>query len=44
MSEKSAVQARKTEVLSMTDTPSQRRTLGWDLRVSVKSVNHRFWI
>ena len=43
MSEKSAVQAKKTEVLSMTGyAQSKGGALGWDLRVSVKSVNHRF--
>src|SRR5215469_11606258 len=43
MSEKSAVQAKKTEILSMTGyAQSKGSALGWDLRVSVKSVNHRF--
>jgi uncharacterized protein (TIGR00255 family) len=43
MSEKSAVQAKKTECLSMTGyAQSKGSALGWDLRVSVKSVNHRF--
>src|SRR5437868_5244178 len=43
MSEKSAVQAKKTEIFSMTGyAQSKGNALGWDLRVSVKSVNHRF--
>jgi uncharacterized protein (TIGR00255 family) len=43
MSEKSAVQTKKTECLSMTGyAQSKGNGLGWDLRVSVKSVNHRF--
>jgi uncharacterized protein (TIGR00255 family) len=43
MSEKSAVQAKKTECHSMTGYAQAKGTvLGWDLRVSVKSVNHRF--
>jgi uncharacterized protein (TIGR00255 family) len=43
MSEKSAVQAKKTECLSMTGySQAKGSALGWDLRVSVKSVNHRF--
>jgi uncharacterized protein (TIGR00255 family) len=43
MSEKSAVQTKKTECLSMTGyAQSKGSALGWDLRVSVKSVNHRF--
>ncbi|HSC45964.1 MAG TPA: YicC/YloC family endoribonuclease [Candidatus Acidoferrum sp.] len=43
MSEKSAVQTKKAECLSMTGYAQARNTvLGWDLRVSVKSVNHRF--
>ncbi len=43
MSEKSAVQTKKTECLSMTGyAQSKGGALGWDLRVSVKSVNHRF--
>jgi uncharacterized protein (TIGR00255 family) len=43
MSEKSAVQAKKTEILSMTGYAQVKGgALGWDLRVSVKSVNHRF--
>jgi uncharacterized protein (TIGR00255 family) len=43
MSEKSAVQTKKAECLSMTGyAQSKGSALGWDLRVSVKSVNHRF--
>ena len=43
MTEKSAVQSKKTECLSMTGyAQSKGNALGWDLRVSVKSVNHRF--
>jgi uncharacterized protein (TIGR00255 family) len=43
MSEKSAVQTKKMECLSMTGyAQSKGSVLGWDLRVSVKSVNHRF--
>jgi uncharacterized protein (TIGR00255 family) len=43
MSEKSAVQTKKTECMSMTGYAQSRgAALGWDLRVSVKSVNHRF--
>jgi uncharacterized protein (TIGR00255 family) len=43
MSEKSAVQTKKTECLSMTGyAQSKGSALGWDLRASVKSVNHRF--
>jgi uncharacterized protein (TIGR00255 family) len=43
MSEKSAVQTKKTEILSMTGYAQVKGgALGWDLRVSVKSVNHRF--
>src|SRR5215469_9603772 len=43
MSEKSAVQAKKTEILSMTGYAQSKGTaVGWDARVSVKSVNHRF--
>jgi uncharacterized protein (TIGR00255 family) len=43
MSEKSAAQTKKTECLSMTGyAQSKGSVLGWDLRVSVKSVNHRF--
>jgi uncharacterized protein (TIGR00255 family) len=43
MSDKSAVQTKKTEILSMTGyAQSKGSALGWDLRVSVKSVNHRF--
>jgi len=43
MSEKSAVQAKKAECLSMTGyAQAKSSVLGWDARVSVKSVNHRF--
>jgi uncharacterized protein (TIGR00255 family) len=43
MSEKSAVQTKKTEILSMTGyAQAKGSAIGWDLRVSVKSVNHRF--
>jgi uncharacterized protein (TIGR00255 family) len=43
MSEKSATQTKKAECLSMTGyAQSKGSVLGWDLRVSVKSVNHRF--
>jgi uncharacterized protein (TIGR00255 family) len=43
MSEKSAVQTKKTECHSMTGyAQAKGSALGWDLRVSVKSVNHRF--
>jgi len=43
MSEKSAVQTKKLECLSMTGyAQAKGGALGWDLRVSVKSVNHRF--
>ncbi|HVO56409.1 MAG TPA: YicC/YloC family endoribonuclease [Dongiaceae bacterium] len=43
MSEKSAVQTKKSECLSMTGyAQSKGSALGWDLRVSLKSVNHRF--
>jgi uncharacterized protein (TIGR00255 family) len=43
MSEKSAVQSKKTECHSMTGyAQAKGSVLGWDLRVSVKSVNHRF--
>ena len=43
MSEKSAVQTKKTECMSMTGyAQSKGAALGWDLRVSIKSVNHRF--
>lgn len=43
MSEKGAVQTKKAECLSMTGyAQSKGSALGWDLRVSVKSVNHRF--
>jgi uncharacterized protein (TIGR00255 family) len=43
MSEKSAAQTKKAECLSMTGyAQSKGSVLGWDLRVSVKSVNHRF--
>src|SRR5437870_11863470 len=43
MSDKSAVQAKKTEVLSMTGyAQSKGGALGCDLRVCVKCVNHRF--
>jgi uncharacterized protein (TIGR00255 family) len=43
MSEKSAVQTKKMECLSMTGyAQSKGSALGWDLRVTVKSVNHRF--
>ena len=43
MSEKSAVQTKKTECHSMTGyAQAKGSVLGWDLRVSVKSVNHRF--
>ena len=43
MSEKSAAQTKKVECLSMTGyAQSKGSALGWDLRVSVKSVNHRF--
>ena len=43
MSEKSAVQTKKNECMSMTGYAQSRgEALGWDLRVSVKSVNHRF--
>jgi uncharacterized protein (TIGR00255 family) len=43
MSEKSAVLARKAQCLSMTGyAQAKGSALGWDVRVSVKSVNHRF--
>jgi len=43
MSEKSAAQTKKMECLSMTGyAQSKGSALGWDLRVTVKSVNHRF--
>src|SRR5215469_13769195 len=43
MSDKSAVQAKKAECLSMTGyAQAKSSVLGWDARVSVKSVNHRF--
>jgi len=43
MSEKSAVQTKKAECLSMTGyAQAKSSVLGWDARVSVKSVNHRF--
>jgi uncharacterized protein (TIGR00255 family) len=43
MSDKSAVQAKKAECFSMTGYAQAKSTvLGWDVRVSVKSVNHRF--
>jgi uncharacterized protein (TIGR00255 family) len=43
MSEKSAVQTKKAECLSMTGyAQAKGSVLGWDARVSVKSVNHRF--
>jgi len=43
MTEKSAVQTKKAECLSMTGYAQAKGVvLGWDLRVSVKSVNHRF--
>src|SRR5579862_1479757 len=43
MSEKSAVQTKKAECLSMTGyAQAKTGALGWDVRVSVKSVNHRF--
>ena len=43
MSEKSAAQTKKAECLSMTGYAQSKGTVvGWDLRVSVKSVNHRF--
>jgi len=43
MSEKSAVQSKKAECLSMTGyAQAKGSVLGWDARVSVKSVNHRF--
>jgi uncharacterized protein (TIGR00255 family) len=43
MSEKSAVAVKHPECLSMTGYAQARAELnGWSLRVSVKSVNHRF--
>jgi uncharacterized protein (TIGR00255 family) len=43
MSERSAVQTKKNECLSMTGyAQSKGSAIGWDLRVTVKSVNHRF--
>jgi len=43
MSEKAAAMQRKTECLSMTGyAQSKGEILGWAIRVSVKSVNHRF--
>jgi uncharacterized protein (TIGR00255 family) len=43
MSEKSAVQTKKAECLSMTGYAQAKGVaLGWDVRVSAKSVNHRF--
>jgi uncharacterized protein (TIGR00255 family) len=43
MSDKTAVQAQKSECFSMTGyAQAKGSALGWDLRVSVKSVNHRF--
>ncbi|HXT24539.1 MAG TPA: YicC/YloC family endoribonuclease [Candidatus Eisenbacteria bacterium] len=43
MSEKSAVQTKKAECLSMTGyAQAKGSAIGWDTRVSVKSVNHRF--
>ena len=43
MSEKSAVAVKHAECLSMTGYAQARVELdGWSLRVSVKSVNHRF--
>ena len=43
MSDKSAVQTKKAECLSMTGyAQAKSSALGWDVRVSVKSVNHRF--
>src|SRR5262249_53075728 len=43
MSEKSATSAKRAECLSMTGYAQARGDLnGWALRVSVKSVNHRF--
>jgi len=43
MTEKSAAQTKKAECLSMTGYAQAKGVvLGWDLRVSVKSVNHRF--
>ncbi len=43
MSDKSAVSPQKAECLSMTGyAQAKGSALGWDLRVSVKSVNHRF--
>jgi uncharacterized protein (TIGR00255 family) len=43
MSDKSAVQTKKAECLSMTGyAQAKGSVLGWDARVSVKSVNHRF--
>ena len=43
MSDKSAVQTKKAECLSMTGyAQAKSSVLGWDVRVSVKSVNHRF--
>ena len=45
MSEKSAVQAKKTECMSMTGyAQSKGEALGWDLRVSVKASITAFWI
>lgn len=43
MSERSAVQTKKSECLSMTGyAQAKGSAIGWDLRVTVKSVNHRF--
>jgi len=43
MSDKSAVQTKKAECLSMTGyAQAKGSAIGWDTRVSVKSVNHRF--
>src|SRR5262249_28284496 len=43
MSDKSAVQTKKAECLSMTGyAQAKSSVLGWDARVSVKRVNHRF--
>ena len=43
MSEKAATPAKRSECLSMTGYAQARGELnGWAMRVSVKSVNHRF--
>src|SRR5215467_6741345 len=43
MSDKTAVQAQQSECFSMTGYAQAKGSApGWDLRVSVKSVNHRF--